>query len=213
MARTEAYGAGVAGMSPWRARTRATSVERVHNFGVAVVAFLVVDGMLPDSLLDGLFQLAGLEQRRSIWNAGDRLVCLKDHLGQANVQLLARLQVQAQPAEHDGDQPAGAGADDEVKVVAWLRDFVAAGGAAFDLDERAVHEFLDNDEHGVAANASSVCASAGTDGQQLWQELQGITRGNLPSERMRRGGPLVVSDLRTPYESIKSGLRFFFFGA
>lgn len=29
-----------------------------------------------------------------------------------------------------------------------------------------------------------------------------IMRGIIPRDRMRRGGPLVVSDLRTPYESI-----------
>lgn len=34
----------------------------------------------------------------------------------------------------------------------------------------------------------------------------------IPSDRMRRGGPLVVSDLRTPYESIMVGLWCFFFG-
>lgn len=158
MARTEADGAGVAGMSLGRSRG-ASGIKRVDYFCLGVVALPVVHGVLPNSLFDGIFQPAGLEQRRSVWNAGNRLVGFEHHLRHADVQLLAGLQVQTQSAQHDGNQPAGARTNNQVEMIAGLWDFMSARCAAFDVDKCAVHEFLDDDEHGVTTNASSVCAS------------------------------------------------------
>lgn len=112
--------------------------------------------MLADGLTDGLFQLAGFEEGGSVWDAGNGLVGLKYHARHADVELFARLEVESEAAEHNGDETARSGADDEVKVVAWLGDFAAARSAAMSFDKGAVHEFLDNDEHGVATNTAAV---------------------------------------------------------
>jgi hypothetical protein len=47
-------------------------------------------------------------------------------------------------------------------MVAWLRDLVSSWSAAFCLDEGPVHQLLHNDEHGVAAHASTIWTTVST---------------------------------------------------
>lgn len=124
---------------------------------LAIISFMLVDGVLADSLADRLFQLAGLEECGSVGNAGNGLVGLEDHAGHADIELLAGLEVESEAAKHNGNETAGSCADNEVKVVAWLGDFVAAWGAALGFDKGAMHEFLDDDEHGIATDTATVC--------------------------------------------------------
>jgi hypothetical protein len=115
--------------------------------------------MLSDARPDSLFELAGLEKCRAIRYSGDGLVRLEHDAGQSHVELLAGLEVQSEPAEHNSYQAASAGADDEVKMVAWLWDLVATRRAPFRFDKGAVHKLLDNDEHGIAAHTTAIFRS------------------------------------------------------
>ena len=75
-------------------------------------------------------------------------------------------------------------------MVAWFGDLVAARRLAFAFDIGAVHEFLEDDEHGVAADTASICS------RQRWFMTSEGDSGpavNLPRERILSGGPLVVS--------------------
>lgn len=107
--------------------------------GGAIVSFVIRDGVHPHSLPDRMLKHRGFEQCRAVGDAGDRLVRLEDHARHLHVELLALLQVEAQPAEHDGDEAACAGANDQVEVVTWLGNLVAARGFPFDLDVGPVH--------------------------------------------------------------------------
>lgn len=153
------------------------------------------------SLLDSFFELASFEQGRSIRNTGDGLVGLEHHAGHAHVELLACLEVEAESAHHDGNQAAGSGSDDEVKVVAWLGDFMSSGSAAFCFDKGSVHELLDDDEHGVTSDTTSICVRVGLLARLAGREKALVSVGweeSLPRDRTRRGGPFVVSFLLTP---------------
>lgn len=144
-------------MAPWRGARIEGGVEGAEEIRLGpVVALLVVGSVFLDTLLDGLLKLAGLEQGGSVGNTSDGLVRLKHHAGEADVELFASLDVQAQATEHEGDQTAGAGAHDEVEVFAWLGDLVSAGSAAFGFDKGSVHQLLDDDEDRVAADTSSI---------------------------------------------------------
>lgn len=124
--------------------------------GDSVVSFVIGDGVHPHGLPDGMLKHRGLEQCRAIGYAGDGLVRLEHHAGHLHVELLALLQVEPQTAQHDGNEAACAGADDQVEVVTWLGNLVATRGFPFDLDVGAVHELLEDDEHGIAANSSAI---------------------------------------------------------
>lgn len=52
-------------------------------------------------------------------------------------------------------------------MLAGLGDFVTAGGAAVGFDIGAVHDFLDNDEHGVAADTAAVSREVSRKGMKL----------------------------------------------
>ena len=112
--------------------------------------------MFTDAFPDRLFELRGLEQSLVEGDASERFVGFKDAAGHADINILAGLEVEAQTTKHEGDQPAGAGANDEVEVVAWLGNFIATGGLAFAFDVDAVHEFLEDDKHGVATHAAAI---------------------------------------------------------
>lgn len=156
--------------------------------------------MLLYSLLDSFLELASFKQGRSIRNTGNGLVGLEHHAGHAHIELLACLEVEAQTAHHDGNQTAGSGSDDEVKVVAWLGDFISSGCAAFCLDKGSVHKLLDDDEHGVTSDATSICMRVDSLARLAgrMKALAGVGWGSLPRDRTRRGGPFVVSFLLTP---------------
>lgn len=112
--------------------------------------------MFAHTFADGLLELGGLEERRAVWDAGEGLVGFEDATGHAHVDFLAGLEIEAEPPQHEGDQTAGAGADDEVKVVAGFGNLIATRGLAFAFDIDAVHEFLEDDKHGVAADTAAI---------------------------------------------------------
>lgn len=157
---TEADSAGIALISARSAGARiAGGAERVDEVRFTpVVALPLLDSMFLDCSLDSLLKFAGLEEGRSIGNSSNRLVRLKDHAGEAHVELLACFQIEAQSAEHECDETAGASTDDEVEVIAWLGNFVSPGSATLHFDKGSVHQLLDDDEDRVTADASSICA-------------------------------------------------------
>jgi hypothetical protein len=164
--------AGVAGTSVdaallHRAAGRHGCVEICGRCAVVVVvAFVVVDGVFAHALHDGLLQLRGLKQRGAVGDTGERLVCLEDLPRHAHVDVLARLHVHPQPAQHDGNQPAGACPRNEVEVLAWLRYLVSLRCSPLGLDKGPVHQLLEDDEHRVPPHASAIwdpvsdCASS-----------------------------------------------------
>jgi hypothetical protein len=127
---------------------------------LAVVALVVVDGVFTHALHDCIFELGRLEQRVSVRDAGEGLVRLEDAFGHAHVDVFASVDVHAQASQHDGDQATGARASDEVEVVAWLRDFVSLRSPSLGLDEGAVHQLLEDDEHRVAAHTPTICPAS-----------------------------------------------------
>lgn len=113
--------------------------------------------MFPHGFLDGLLKHGCLEQRRPIGYTDDSLIRLEHHPRHAYVELLARLQVEPEAAQHDGDEATRAGADNEIEVVAWFRYLVAPRSFAFDFDVGAVHQLLEDNDHGIAADPSTIC--------------------------------------------------------
>lgn len=109
-----------------------------------IVSLRLEDRMFAHARADGIFQVGGFEERRPIRDSSKRLVRFKDAPGHPDVDVLASLEVEAQPAKHDGDQTTGAGTRDEVEVVAWLGDLVASRSFAFALDICPVHDLLDD---------------------------------------------------------------------
>ena len=68
-----------------------------------IIPLRLENRMFPHTFPDRLFQLRGLEQGRSIRDPGDGLIRLEDFAGHAHVDFLAGLEVEAEPAEHEGD--------------------------------------------------------------------------------------------------------------
>lgn len=114
--------------------------------------------MFPHAFPDGLLELGSLEQGRPVRNPRNRLVRLEDSARHAYIDFLAGFEVEAETSEHDSNQTAGARAGNQVEMVAWFGDLVATRWFALAFDVGAVHEFLKNDEHGVAANTASICS-------------------------------------------------------
>lgn len=121
-----------------------------------IVSLCFEDRVLSHAFANGLLEFGSLEQGRAVRDPGNRLVSLEDPAGHAHVDLLARFEIEAQPAEHESDQAACSGAGDQIKVVAWLGDLVTTWRFAVAFDVAAIHEFLEDDEHGVAADAASI---------------------------------------------------------
>jgi hypothetical protein len=75
---------------------------------------------------------------------------------------------------------------------------MSSWSSTLDLDKRSVHDLLEEDEHGVTADPAAICratlASEGEDEAGFW-------RADVPRDKMRSGGPLVVSFRRTPEEA------------
>jgi hypothetical protein len=133
-------------------------VERVDKLAVsaAVVALRLITCMFTHGGSDSFLEFAGFEKCRAVGDACDRLVRLEHHPSHPDIEFLARFQVEAQAAEHDRNETAGAGPDDKVEVIAWLGNFGAAGCSPLHLDKCAVHELLDDDEHRVPTHTTAI---------------------------------------------------------
>lgn len=112
--------------------------------------------MLRDTLFDRLFKFGGLEKGLFVRDSGKGFVCLKDLPCHPNVDREASLDIQAKPSQHYCDQAPCSSATNEVEIVAWFRGGVPVRRFPLALDVHSVHEFLKDDEHRVAANASTI---------------------------------------------------------
>lgn len=127
-----------------------------------IVTLGLEDRVFAHAFPDRFLELRGLEQRRAIRNTGDSLIRLKDPPGHAHINFFTGLEVEAKTSQHDCDQAAGAGAGNQVKVVAGLGYLVATRRLAFAFDIGSIHEFLEDNEHGVTANTTSICLVVST---------------------------------------------------
>ena len=155
--------------------------------------------MLPYALLDCLFQLRGLEQRRSIRYPSDGFIGLKNPSSHSYVYLFAGLQVQSQSTQHYGDQTTSPGSTDKIEVVCGFRYLIPSGRFAFNLHIGPMHKFLNDNKHGIATDATSI-----------WYDALAMTDEKLsktsPKDSIRSGGPFVVSFRRkAPLLSMMGG--------
>ena len=104
--------------------------------------------------------------------------------------------------------PPGTSATDKVENIAWLREAGEWWSAiTFTLrvllKHQPVHKFLDNQQLGKSANATSICDQLATD------LLQSVTTGPLPSESSFKGGSPVDDDMVKTKEWMVSGATAF----
>lgn len=114
--------------------------------------------MFPYTFPDRLLELRGLEQSRTVGNTSDGLVGLKYLASHTHVYFFASLEIQAEATEHQSDQAASAGTDDQVEVIAGFGNLVATRRLTFAFDIGAVHEFLEENKHGVTTNTTAICS-------------------------------------------------------
>ena len=167
--------------------------EKALSCGEIVVSFVLEDSMLPNAVSDGFFQFCRLEQRVSERNAENSLVRLEDSFRHPHVNIFASLKVQPQSPKHDRNESSCSSSDNEVEVVAWLRYFVPFGSHPMNLDIGSVHEFLEENEHRVAADTTAICRPS-VDSWEMYGDLK--MPGCSPRESILNGGPLVVSARR-----------------
>lgn len=155
-----------------------------------IVPLGLKDGMFAYALPDGLLELGRLEQGGAVGNAGEGLIGLEDPTGHAHVDFLGGFEVESKTTQHESDQTACAGANDKVEVIAGLGDLVAAGGLAFAFDVGTVHKFLEEDEHRVTSNATTVWSSKSAL-YRTWRKGRVHTQGENP-QRRAFGGVLAM---------------------
>lgn len=169
----------------------------------AIIPFILVDSMLRDALLDSLFQFRSLEQGLFVRNTGDSLVRLKDLLGHAHVDVHAGFDVESQTTKHDGDQATSTRAGDQIEVFAGFGDLISFGRLSFGLDVCSVHEFLQDDQHGVTANTTAIerqYAQGRSLGGVLSANTEGVHCGATPLEivvGVPVGGCMLLEKVRT----------------
>lgn len=108
-----------------------------------------------NNFLDRPLQLRCAEPRPDVGPEGegvpveDGTALGKDTAHHFHIDFYAFLDGHLQPAQHDGNQPAGAGAPDHVEPVAWL-------GRVAGVDGDLLHELLEDVERRQAPHAAAV---------------------------------------------------------